>query len=727
MTFIFAAFLMLPMIVAAPAKAAGTDDYIDYTGDVVTFTQADGSEFGMFRPQEGTTIAIDGDNVVIHYIPNNKTVYKWIHWGKIDNLAFPYEVKQDDFVINEDGTMDFSLPKTVCGHGLPVAPIKSDLTKTTGSQYYLMIPAEEKIKTARELSREELTITNNINMFKLVTAYVEKDSSGTYLVFALSGSGYHYLYRGDYDQAVANGDQRDNWIAGYQNADAKWEFEMKLQEGDTYIPVVAISDSYLKKYEQGVNPLARAFYPRQLTLDLEAKTIVADDYHETIEIKVDNKANMFKPGTATLTTIGGPNSNGYTINMDLIMDSESLDAVFIGEKDEAAAEGAQIVEVVDGKHFTLKVEYIVTPGNPDTTVSYLNDPIILSFRSKKNQTWNEKKATISKTDKTVVFENPGADYSGVDAAIASIPEDLENYKEETVKPVEEARDAVIRDYNFKHQDQVDAMAAAINDAIAGLALKDEVVAARTQELIDNAKKDYPTAAEKQAAVDAAKAAYEAMSPEQKALLPDAEKEIEEAQKAADNQKEAEEKAKEVAVGTQATVGGFVYKTTSKTEAALVKPAKKTLTKASIPATVKIQGQTFKVTAIQAKAFKKNTKLKTLTIGANVTSIGASAYEGCKKLAKITVPAKVTTIGKSAFKNCAAAKSITLGKGVKTIGASAFMGCKKATKLVIKGTAIKSWGKKSFAKTGIKKLSAPKKKKAAFKKKFIKAGGKKTVK
>lgn len=552
------ALMLIPVIASVQVQAEDTDNYIDYAGETVNFIKEDGSGFGMFEAQEGTTILVDGDQVVIHYLPKNTTVYSGIHWGLItdENL----EIK----VPLTDGAMDITLPKSVCGKGLPIAPIKPDGT-TAKAQYYLAVPSEDKLPFS-------LAITNNLNMFKAVSAIVKKDTAGTTLLMALSGTGYENLFKGTYDEAVANGDKRDNWIKGYKNAQDKLEFEIKLGD-QSYMPIVAISKSYVDKYEAGQNPLARAFYPRQITVDLDAKTIVTDDYQETIPLTFNNYDEIAKTESATLTTTGGPNSNGYKIELNLKMKNDDVDAAFIGDKASAAADGAEIFEISADNTITIPVESIKTAGDPDSIISILDQPSAISFRSKKDGSWMESKITVSKKDKTVVLGT----------------------------------------------------------------------------------------------------------------------------------KKAEPK-KEVKVGTQATVGGLVYKTTSKTAAALVKPGKKTLAKVTIPATVKIQGQSFKVTAIQAKAFKKNTKLKTLTIGANVKSIGASAFEGCTKISKITIPAAVTTIGNKAFYNC-----------------------KKATKLVIKGTAIKTFGKKSFAKTGIKKLSAPKKKKAAYKKKLIKAGLKKTVK
>ena len=70
---------------------------------------------------------------------------------------------------------------------------------------------------------------------------------------------------------------------------------------------------------------------------------------------------------------------------------------------------------------------------------------------------------------------------------------------------------------------------------------------------------------------------------------------------------------------------------------------------SIPATIKANGKTYKVTEISAKACSGMSKLTTLTIGKNVKTIGKSAFSGCKKIKKITVSgSSLTKVGAKAF-------------------------------------------------------------------------------
>lgn len=101
-------------------------------------------------------------------------------------------------------------------------------------------------------------------------------------------------------------------------------------------------------------------------------------------------------------------------------------------------------------------------------------------------------------------------------------------------------------------------------------------------------------------------------------------------------------------------GSLKYKVTKSSATsgtvAVYAPVKKTCTSISVPATVKLRGYTFKVTAIASNAFKSCTKLKKVTIGANVATIGKQAFYGCKALKSINISSKVLkTAGSSSLK------------------------------------------------------------------------------
>lgn len=239
-----------------------------------------------------------------------------------------------------------------------------------------------------------LTVTNKTGMFNVTDAVLDNDK----LIVTLHGTGYHYLYKGTYEEAVANRDNRDKWIAG-DNSSGKWQFTIPVAEGETFVPIVAISHSYLTKYEQGKNSLERAFYPRQAVIDQNAATLVTGDYDHTKNLTVTNNVKMFKVDTASLETIGGPNSNNYKEILHLTMGSTSFDKVFIGSAVDAAA--AETTTDITDQKADLTVKANAMGG--EATVDYLEKEVIFSFHSVKNDSWYERVFNVNKTNGTLTI------------------------------------------------------------------------------------------------------------------------------------------------------------------------------------------------------------------------------------------------------------------------------------------------------------------------------------
>lgn len=87
------------------------------------------------------------------------------------------------------------------------------------------------------------------------------------------------------------------------------------------------------------------------------------------------------------------------------------------------------------------------------------------------------------------------------------------------------------------------------------------------------------------------------------------------------------------------VGKLYYKVLSDGKVSVLKPAKKTYTSVTIPAAVKINGITCKVTEISKKAFKDNKKLRKVTIGSHVEKIGKKAFYGDRNLKHVVIKSK----------------------------------------------------------------------------------------
>lgn len=126
------------------------------------------------------------------------------------------------------------------------------------------------------------------------------------------------------------------------------------------------------------------------------------------------------------------------------------------------------------------------------------------------------------------------------------------------------------------------------------------------------------------------------------------------------------------------------------------------TSITIPATVKIDGITYKVTGIASSALKGNSRVKKVTIGKNVSSIGANAFSKCTSLKSITIPSNVKSIGKQAFYNCKNLKTITIKTKKLTsskVGTNAFKGIYKKATIKVPKSKFSAY-KKMLKKKGV---------------------------
>lgn len=113
----------------------------------------------------------------------------------------------------------------------------------------------------------------------------------------------------------------------------------------------------------------------------------------------------------------------------------------------------------------------------------------------------------------------------------------------------------------------------------------------------------------------------------------------------------EEEKKEEKVNNVYKVGNYKYKITNKSAKTVTLTKKVTKKKTvTVPATVKIDGTSYKVTAIGANVWKNDKTLQSIVIGKNVKKIGTKVFYGAKKLKKLTIKTKnLTSVGAGAFK------------------------------------------------------------------------------
>ena len=132
------------------------------------------------------------------------------------------------------------------------------------------------------------------------------------------------------------------------------------------------------------------------------------------------------------------------------------------------------------------------------------------------------------------------------------------------------------------------------------------------------------------------------------------------------------------VGTVYTIARNQYRITKVgAEVSLIKTNAKAKS-INIPATIKANGITYKVTTIVAKAFKQNKKLQSVIVGANVKSISNNAFFKCLSLKTVnlkTVLLTSKTASKKAFKGANKKLVIKVPKKVKKSYKKIFNGLK----------------------------------------------------
>lgn len=142
------------------------------------------------------------------------------------------------------------------------------------------------------------------------------------------------------------------------------------------------------------------------------------------------------------------------------------------------------------------------------------------------------------------------------------------------------------------------------------------------------------------------------------------------------------------VGTALNTSGIFYrvvKVGKAPELAYIGPKNRKVKTVKIPAVVKIDGVSYKVTSVADGALKNYKKLTKVTIGANVTKIGKNAFYGCKKLKTIVIKTKK----------------------LKSVGKNALRGISKNAKIDVPNNKKKEYKKLLKSKTGYKKTMSVK--------------------
>ena len=153
-------------------------------------------------------------------------------------------------------------------------------------------------------------------------------------------------------------------------------------------------------------------------------------------------------------------------------------------------------------------------------------------------------------------------------------------------------------------------------------------------------------------------------------------------------------------------------------------ADKKKTSVTIKDTIKdVNGNTYKVTEIGAKALKGSKTVKKVKAGKNVISIGDEAFSGCVLLTEAALDTNLKTIGDKAFYKTAI-KNLTLPANTTYLGAQFIAGDSKLKTLIIKssGITVKTLGDNAFGGFGKSVvIKVPKKMKAKYTTLFLDEG------
>lgn len=159
-------------------------------------------------------------------------------------------------------------------------------------------------------------------------------------------------------------------------------------------------------------------------------------------------------------------------------------------------------------------------------------------------------------------------------------------------------------------------------------------------------------------------------------------------------------------GTTVTSGNKKYKITATGKSRAVEFLSTTAAGAvDIPSKIIINGNSYPVKAIAAKAFYRNKKVTSVNVPSSVITVNTDAFYGATRLKKVTGMTGVVTVGKNAFNSCTSltqignkAGTIILSK-VKKIDTNAFRSCQKIKAVNLESKYLTSIGVNAFYKAG----------------------------
>lgn len=239
-------------------------------------------------------------------------------------------------------------------------------------------------------------ITNATGMFKVVSASIETTGDKVNLRFALGGTGYSDLFMGTFDQCMAAESTIESQLIHYTTNEAgKYEFVVPVEAGENTYAVSALSTRNYTAYKAGTKAFWQCVYPRMFKLDTDTETLWTGDYEGQAALTASVAGKAPAVTAATLDTVGGPQSNGYSETAIITTDAT---AAYVGTAEAASLATEGIIEAANGA-----LSLPIVDGNRGGLQSYDGTfTEAIAFRQ-ADDTWIDTTVTLNKNNMTLTI------------------------------------------------------------------------------------------------------------------------------------------------------------------------------------------------------------------------------------------------------------------------------------------------------------------------------------
>ena len=239
-------------------------------------------------------------------------------------------------------------------------------------------------------------ITNATGMFKVVSASIETTGDKVNLRFALSSTGYGDLFMGTFDQCIAAEPNIESQLIHYTTNEAgKYEFVVPVEAGENTYAVAALSTRNYAAYKAGTKAFWQCVYPRMFKLDIDAETLWTGDYEGQAALAASVTGKAPAVTAATLDTVGGPQSNGYSETAIITTDAT---AAYMGTAEAASLATEGIIEAANGA-----LSLPIVDGNRGGLQSYDGTFTEAIAFKQADGTWIDTTVTLNKNNMTLTI------------------------------------------------------------------------------------------------------------------------------------------------------------------------------------------------------------------------------------------------------------------------------------------------------------------------------------